>query len=78
MWNTIFQQFRFQNENQRQLLPQKAILGGISGARLCFYTSGKLKALPRLLDVPHPASLRRCHACRFFITSGKRGCACRR
>jgi hypothetical protein len=30
------QRFRFQNENQLKFLPQKTILGGTSGARLCF------------------------------------------
>jgi hypothetical protein len=30
------QQFRFQNENQLKFLPQKTILDGTSGARLCF------------------------------------------
>jgi hypothetical protein len=36
--NTPFktQRFRFQNENQLKLLPQKTILGGTSEARLCF------------------------------------------
>jgi hypothetical protein len=36
------------------------------GALVLLHISGKLKALPRLLDVPHRASRRRCRACRFF------------